>query len=58
VTTGSKKPKVYTIFFIIINAVRPSPLGTVATTGLLYQPWMIDHGDCGATGEMKIGKRN
>jgi hypothetical protein len=34
--------------------VRLSPLGTAATTGLLYQPRMIDDGDCGAVGEMKI----
>jgi hypothetical protein len=33
-------------FFIIIPyGVRLSPLGTVATTGLLYQPQMIDVGD-------------
>jgi hypothetical protein len=29
-----------------------------ATTGLLYQPQMIDDGDCGAIGGMKIGKGN
>jgi hypothetical protein len=23
-----------------------SPLGTAATTGLLYQPQMVDDGDC------------
>jgi hypothetical protein len=46
------------IFFIIIRGVRLSPLGTVATTGLLYQPQMIDDGDCGAVGGMKIGKGN
>jgi hypothetical protein len=34
--------------------VRLSPLGTAATTGLLYQPRMIDVGDCGAIGGMKI----
>jgi hypothetical protein len=28
--------------------------GTAATTGLLYQPQMIDDGDCGALGSMKI----
>jgi hypothetical protein len=27
-----------------------------ATTGLLYQPQMIDDGDCGAIGGMKIGR--
>jgi hypothetical protein len=38
--------------------MRPSPLGTAATTGLLYQAQMIDDGDCGAIGGMKIGKKN
>jgi hypothetical protein len=36
--------------------VRLSPLGTSATTGLLYQPQMIDNGYCGAIGGMKIGR--
>jgi hypothetical protein len=35
-----------------------SPLGSVATSGLLYKPQMIYEGDCGATGEMKIGRGN
>jgi hypothetical protein len=35
-----------------------SPLGTAATTGLLYQPQMIDDGECGAIGRMKIGRGN
>jgi hypothetical protein len=30
--------------------VRLSPLGTAATTGLLYQPQMIHDGGCGAIG--------
>jgi hypothetical protein len=38
--------------------VRLSPLGTAATTGLLYQPQMIDDSDCGAIGVMKIGRGN
>jgi hypothetical protein len=38
--------------------VRLSPPGTGATTGLLYQPQMIDNGDCGATDGMKIGRGN
>jgi hypothetical protein len=38
--------------------VRLSPLGTAATTGLLYQPQLIDDGDCGAIGGMKIGRDN
>jgi hypothetical protein len=33
-------------------------LGTAATTGLLYQPWMISDGDCGETGGMNIGRGN
>jgi hypothetical protein len=43
---------------IILSGVRQSPLGTTATTGLLYQPQMIDDGDCGAIGGMKIGRGN
>jgi hypothetical protein len=38
--------------------VKLSPLGTAATTGLLYQPHMISNGDCGAVGGMKIGRGN
>jgi hypothetical protein len=41
------------IIIIIINGVRLSPLGTAATIGLLYQPQMIDDGDCIAVGGMK-----
>jgi hypothetical protein len=53
-------PKIFKIFilFIILNGVRLSPLGTAATTDLLYQSQMIDDGDCGAIGGMKIGRRN
>jgi hypothetical protein len=43
---------------MILSGVRLSPLGTAATTGLLYQPQMIDGGDCGATSGMKIGSGN
>jgi hypothetical protein len=35
-----------------------SPPGTAATSGLLYQPQMIDEGDRGAIGGMKIGRGN
>jgi hypothetical protein len=35
-----------------------SPLGTAAIPGLLYQSHMIDEGDCGAIGGMKIGRGN
>jgi hypothetical protein len=44
--------------FIILSGVRLSPLGTAATTGLLYQPQMIDDGDCRAIGGMEIGRGN
>jgi hypothetical protein len=46
------------IFFIIISGVGLSPLGTAASSGLLYKPQMIDEGDCGAIGVMKIGRGN
>jgi hypothetical protein len=46
------------IDFSILSGMRLSLLGTAATTGLLYQPQMIDDGDCGAIGGMKIGKGN
>jgi hypothetical protein len=47
------------IFFIIVSGVRLSPLGTAATTGLLYQPQMMDDGDCGEKiGGIKIGRGN
>jgi hypothetical protein len=35
-----------------------SPLGTAATSGVLYKPQMIDDDDCGAIGGMKIGRGN
>jgi hypothetical protein len=44
--------------FFILSGVRLSPLGTAATSGLLYQPQKIDDGDCGAIGGMKIGRGN
>jgi hypothetical protein len=50
------REKVY--FFIIVSEVRLSPLGIAATSGLLYQPQMIDDGDCGKIGGMKIGRGN
>jgi hypothetical protein len=40
------------------SEVGLSPLSTTATSGLLYQPQMIDEGDCGAIGGMKIGRGN
>jgi hypothetical protein len=33
-------------------------LGTAATSGLFYKPQMIDEGDCGAIGGIKIGRGN
>jgi hypothetical protein len=45
-------------FFIIVSGVRLSPLGTAAAIDLLYQPQMIDDGDCGAFGGMRIGRGN
>jgi hypothetical protein len=54
--------KDFIIIIIIIRGVRLSPLGTSATTGLLYQPQMIDDDDddddCGAIGGIKIGGGN
>jgi hypothetical protein len=46
----------FTIIFV--SGVRLSPLGTAVTIGLLYQPQMIDDGDCGEIGGMKIGRGN
>jgi hypothetical protein len=43
---------------IFLSGLRLSSLGTAATTGVLYQPQMIDDGDCGAIGGMKIGRGN
>jgi hypothetical protein len=35
----------------LFSGVGLSPVGTAATSGLLYKPQMIDEGDCGAIGE-------
>jgi hypothetical protein len=43
---------------IILSGTRLSPLGTAATTSLLYQSQMVDDGDCGETGGMNIGREN
>jgi hypothetical protein len=50
----------HSIFFIIVSGVKltMSPLGTAATTGLLYQTQMIDDGDYGEIGGMRIGRGN
>jgi hypothetical protein len=55
VTAVTMKITVFFIFFII-SRVGLSPLGTAATSSLLYQPQMIDEGDCGANGGMQIGR--
>jgi hypothetical protein len=44
--------------FPLYSGVGLSPFGTAATSGLLYKPPMIDEGDCGAIGGMKIGRGN
>jgi hypothetical protein len=54
---ANKCPRVKDII-IIIGGVGLSPLGTAATSGLLYKSQMIDEGDCGAVGGMKIGRGN
>jgi hypothetical protein len=48
----------FLLFFIILSGMRLGSLGTAATTGLLYQPQMIDDGDCGVIGGIKIGRGN
>jgi hypothetical protein len=42
------------LLFYVYDGVRLSPLGTAATTDLLYQPQMID--DCGAICGMRVGR--
>jgi hypothetical protein len=41
-----------------LSGVRLGPLGTAATSGLLYQLQMIDEDDCGANDGMKVGRGN
>jgi hypothetical protein len=45
-------------FFFVLSGMRLSPLGNASITGLFFQPQMIDDGDCGAVGVMKIGRGN
>jgi hypothetical protein len=45
-------------FLYFSHGVGLSPLGTAATSGLLYKPQMMDEGDCGAIGGMRIGRGN
>jgi hypothetical protein len=47
------------VFFLVhLGGVRVSPLGTLATVGLLYQPRMIEDDDYGAVRGMMIGTGN
>jgi hypothetical protein len=48
--------EVFKILVFFFTGVGLSPLGTAATSGLLYKPQMIGEGDCGAIGGMKIGR--
>jgi hypothetical protein len=50
--------EVYTSFFFLVSlgGVRLSPLGTLATVGLLYQPRISDDDYYGAVGGMRIGR--
>jgi hypothetical protein len=49
----ARRSLVFFFFFVSLCGVRMSPLGTLATVGLLYQPRMIDN-DYGAVGGMRI----
>jgi hypothetical protein len=46
------------VFFFGHSEVSLSPLTTAATTGLLYQPQIMDDGDCGTAGAKRIGRVN
>jgi hypothetical protein len=46
------------IFFLYYWWSGSKSLGTAATSRLLYKPQMIDEGDCGAIGGIKIGRGN
>jgi hypothetical protein len=55
-TVETQRSNLKTFFVIIILiGVRLSPLGTAATSGLLYQLQIIDEGDLGEIDGMKIG---
>jgi hypothetical protein len=49
---------IYFLLLSFLGGVRVSPLGTVATTDLLYQPQMIGEGNCGAISGTKIGRES
>jgi hypothetical protein len=62
VYTASMTPRtgvqpVATLLFFFFRGVGLS-LGTAATSGVLYKPQMINEGDRGAIGGMKIGRGN
>jgi hypothetical protein len=44
----------FILFCIVLSGLRPTSLGTAASSGLFYQPQMTDDGGCG----MKIGRGN
>jgi hypothetical protein len=46
------------IFIVIFSGVKLSPLGTAATTGLLYQPQRTDDGDCEEISRMKFAREH
>jgi hypothetical protein len=45
-------------FIIILSGVRLSSLGNASTNDLLYQPQMIDSGNSGAIGGIKVCRGN
>jgi hypothetical protein len=49
-----RRPNMATIFFYWWGGT----FGAAATAGILYEPQMIGHGDCGEIGGMKIGRGN
>jgi hypothetical protein len=51
-------PTTWSYYIHFFSGVGLRPLGTAATSGLLYKPQMIDEGDCGAIGGMNIGMGN
>jgi hypothetical protein len=53
----ASRQKCITQKFFFLNLCSGS-LGTAATTGLLYQPWIIGDSDCKEIGGMKIGRGN
>jgi hypothetical protein len=51
------KYAIFFYFFIFLNMCGGT-LDTEATTGPLYQPWMVGDGNCGEIGGMKIVRGN